>query len=125
MAYITKTLDKPDVLVCKNGHDVTDKENALYARYEKSRGKVFYTCRACVSLHAREWRERNGSVARNRSTKALYHSTKGDTANTFTADSDVEIRLFQRIKQANETELLEIALFVAKLIPYTETPDQE
>lgn len=125
MARLLKSLNDPDVTTCENGHNVTDKEKSLYGRYQKSRGKVFYSCRACVSLHSREYRERNGKASKRRSLNALYASSIGDSVDFFTAENDVELKLLQRIKRANETELLEIALFVAKLIPDTEKPDQE
>lgn len=122
MAYQTKTLDNPDVLVCKNGHSVTDKEKSLYVRKHKS-GKVFYSCRACVSIHSREMRERKGIASPVRSQKALYYPTIAHQV--FTATNEVHLNLLKRIELASETELLEIALFVAKLIPDTEKPDQE
>jgi hypothetical protein len=117
----SKTLDSQEITTCNHGHDVTDKVKSLYVRTNKQTGKVSYCCRACQSIRSREMRERKGIASPNRSRKALYYSTIAHQ--TFTATNEIQLNLLKRIEVATETELLEIALFVAKLIPDTEKPE--
>jgi hypothetical protein len=116
-----RTLDNPEITTCVRGHNVTDKATSLYARTNKQTGKVSYCCRACQSIRSREMRERKGIASPTRSRTALYYSTIA--YQTFTATNELHLNLLKRIEVASETELLEIALFVAKLIPDTEKPE--
>ena len=102
---------------CKNGHDIRDK-SMIYE--QKSKGKVTgYACRACLAVSVANYKAKKGIVHKPRSANAL-RLTPVVTSLVVTKDNPVMKSLLARIERASEIELLEIALFVAKLIPDTE-----
>jgi len=109
---------------CVNGHDIRDK-SILAHRVNKKTGKdLGYACRACLAVANARSREKRGQFHEPRPNS--LRSTPVAFSTLVVSKSDpVTKNILARLERATETELLEIALFVAKLIPNKETPDQE
>ena len=114
---------------CLNGHDIRDK-SMVYHRVNKKTGKdLGYVCRACLAVSTAKYKAKKGifhkpsraDVLRLTPVVERFPITKAPMVKA----DPVKRNLFARIDLATETELLEIALFVAKLIPDTEKPEPD
>ena len=110
---------------CVNGHDIRDK-SMIYEQKKKGE-HAGYACRACLAVAVARYKAKKGIV--HKATRAgvlrLTPVVEQISKAPFVKADPTKKALLARIERATETELLEIALFVAKLIPDTETPEQE
>ena len=109
---------------CRNGHDISDKSMVAHRVNKKTGKDLGYVCRACLAVANARSREKRGKFHEPRPNSLRSTPVTFSTRVVSTSDP-VTKNILARIERATETELLEIALFVAKLIPNKEKPEPD
>ena len=98
--------------VCRNGHDITDKDLMVRVNTNKKTGRVTYYCRACQSY----------AVAKNNGT--TYRGKYAVPQVPTTLEGKLRDKIAKRIEMASEDNLLEVMLLLNKIVSAVEETNE-
>ena len=101
--------------VCKRGHDVRDKDTALYFRQIRGSDKVSVVCRACTAVATSEYNIRTGRTAVPYRGKWARINEDAIPRQTFVRDLSfhLRMRIAEMLIHADEQTLVAVMAFVS------------